>query len=136
MATIDIPADVAPGDPISAGDWNKLLAYLRRSRPLVGSGAGLKLSSSPFGTAYQVGRTSKGTLAYTTSTISARASTTVGSGTVYLCSTDGATITQDTAASITVLNFSGVAVSSSLYCWIEQDPDGWWWLVSVECAPA
>lgn len=135
MATIDIPADVAAGDPISAGDWNRLLAYLRRSRPLVGAGSALKLTTSPFGTAYQVSRTSKATLAYTTSTITARVSTAAGSGTVYLCSTNGSAIAQDAAATITVLNFSITAINSGRHCWIEQDPDGWWWVVSVECPP-
>lgn len=136
MATIDIPDDVEAGDPISAAAWNKLLAYLRRSRVLAGPGSGLKLTTSPYGTAYQVNRTSKASLALTTSSISARSTTTPGSGLVHLCSTDGSDIVEDTAAEITVLNFSGTAADTGLYCWIEQDPDGWWWLVSVECPPA
>lgn len=133
MATIDIPADVEAGDPIRASDWNKLLAYLRRSRPLTGAGSGLKLTSTPFGTAYQVSRTSKGYLAYSTSAITARSSTTAGTGTVYLCSTNGTTISQDAAAEIDVLNFSATALTINKYCWIEQDSDGWWWVVSMEC---
>ena len=66
------------------------------------------------------------------SVIAARASTTVGSGTVTIWSRSGTTIAT-TGVTVAVYNWSAMEVAANAYILIHQDGFGTWWIGSEDC---
>lgn len=123
------------GDPFpSAQVLNDLVDRVRRQRLMAGQGTGVLINETPNGTTVRVAVQGGRRLAQTSTTITARSGTTAGTGTVAFAS-----ITASTAAiavgsqTQSVFNFSANSLASGKYCWVEQDPDGNWWVVSIEC---
>jgi len=126
-----------PGDPLLARDFAQISATCDwASRISVTPPLTLTSLSGPIiGLAAVFGAQ----LAYTASGgITARSGATAGFGNVYLvtASVSGTTATLTNASNTTVVfNFSATTggIPGGKYCWVEQDPSGNWWLVSVEC---
>lgn len=120
------------GDELTVESLNKLVDAINRMA-LTG-GAGVNIQSTSNGTMISVPGKYVGYPAITTSSISARSGATPGSGTVtlYLLSTAGA-LTATGTTSVTVYSYASTAISSGKYCWVVQDPNGEWWVISVEC---
>lgn len=125
------------GDPFpSAQQLNDLVEAIRRAQPL--KGRGIALQDTPDGTvisATSPGQT--GRLAQTSGVITARSSSTAGTGTVKLCTLDPSTrIITVGSVTQTVYNFAAspnTGIPDGKYCWIAQDEAGNWWVISVEC---
>lgn len=120
------------GDELTVESLNKLVDAINR-QALTG-GAGVNIQSTSNGTMISVPARYVGYPAITTSSISARSGSTPGSGTVtlYLLDTSQALAATSTTG-VTVYSYSSAAISSGKYCWVVQDPNGEWWVISVEC---
>lgn len=70
--------------------------------------------------------------AKTTSTITARSSTTAGSGTADIWSRSGTALSATSTTGVTVYNQYGSSVASGKYIWISRVDDGYE-LISSEC---
>lgn len=128
---------VRAGDPLSAAAWNALVDALNRNRLLLGQDSGIDAQYTPFGTALRATAGGQAmTLALTSSAITARSGTTAGTGTATPKKFDGTTISSTGEADLTVYNFSAATggIASGLYVWLAADPDGYYWVTSVECA--
>lgn len=134
-----MPERLKPGDELTTGWLNKLLSLARSCRINLGVNSGLAMVRNEHGTFLRVtARGSSGQLAITTGTITARSGTTAGTGSVYPVATSisgGACTLTTGATSMVVFNFSGTSggIATGKYCWIDQDPYGTWFIVSVEC---
>ncbi len=136
------PEPLKPGMELTAAWLNWVLAASKRNQVILGVDSGLEMSQNENGTALRVsgGRGGiNGQIAYTISSISARAGTVPGSGSTYSVVFDGTNlVTQDgTGGSQLIINatynFAATSVAGNKYCWIEENPSAIWWLVSVEC---
>ncbi len=130
------PKQVKSGDPIRAEDWNLLVEMVCRNSIDVGSSFGLDIRQGPGGTVIGsvITPNSNGQLAITDGTITARSGTTPGTGTVFDVYYDGSVLVTDTTTK-TVLSYSSTTggIATGVYCWIVQDDDGNWWIISVDC---
>ena len=80
-----------------------------------------------------VGGGGSGSVARTdVSGITARSTTTAGTGTATLQYLNGDTITAE-SGTITVRNWAGSAVAADAYIFVQQDRRGVWWAVSEDC---
>ncbi len=102
-------------------------------------GPGLMGSATPNGWAIGLsnpGRGRAGFLAKTDGTISARVTTTLGTGTVFLTTIDSSTgvitVESDT---VDVFNFSSTTggIATGAYVWVEQDDAGNYFITAVDC---
>lgn len=127
------------GDPFpSAQQLNDLVDAIRRLRIMPGQGTGVLVNETPNGTSIRVRSSgAAGQLARTSGVVTARSSLTAGTGNVVLCTMDPSsaliTVTTQTQK---VFNFSATpntGIPDGKFCWIEQDPQGNWWVVSAEC---
>lgn len=125
---------VRPGDPITAENWNTLVETVQRNDLRTTSGSGLSIQKTSSGTTLQVVSSGgKGQIGKTSSTISARSSTTAGSGTVTPQSFDGTDLADD-GDDVDVFNFSGTSIDSGKYCWyMEDESSGEYFIIAVEC---
>lgn len=125
---------VRPGDPITAENWNALVETVQRNDLRTTSGSGLSIQKTSSGTTLQVVSSGgKGQIGKTSSTISARSSTTAGSGTVTPQSFDGTDLADD-GDDVDVFNFSGTSIDSGKYCWyMEDESSGEYFIIAVEC---
>lgn len=127
------PQKVRRGDPITAEEWNKLVDLVVRNEIRPSLSSGLDIQKAAFGTSLRVVGQLRQRLAYTSSTITARSGTTPGTGTVTPQRYDGSSLASD-GQDLTVYSFSASAsIASGKYCWIEQDPGGYWWVTAAEC---
>lgn len=127
------PSKVRPGDPIRAAEWNNLVDIVLRNEINVVQSSGLDIAKSAAGTTLRVAGALRQMLAYTSSSITARSGTTPGTGTVTPQRFNGTAISSN-GQDLTVYSFSAsAAIASGKYCWIEQDPGGYWWVTAVEC---
>jgi hypothetical protein len=133
------PKKLRPGDELTSGWLNHLLALARRALVQPGANSGLSVNQNDNGTWLRLSQPNvQAQLAYTSSTITARSGTTAGTGTVYLVDVSvvsGTCTLSTTAVQITVYSFSGTTggIASGKYCWIEQDVTGNYFLTSSEC---
>lgn len=91
----------------------------------------LKFSPSGRGGTFSVDIDSAAVLIKTTSAITARSGTTVGTGSAQLVTLSGSTLV--TGATITLKNVSGTAGATGKYGWARQLANGTYVLVSLEC---
>lgn len=119
------------GDALTSAKLNELVDAINQNQ--VTAGPGLKAFVSTAGT-YLCGiRPARGQVAYTTSSITARSGTTAGSGTATLQFLSSTTITTTGIPDVTAYSYSATAIASGKYCWVQQDTNGTWWVISVEC---
>lgn len=127
------------GDRLKAADLMALRAQVQRQRLEAGQNSGIVLQENPHCTAIRVAFPSNRYLAVADANIAARSGTAPGTGTATIQNYDGTNL-GSTGISVDVLNpssttmTSGNGIDSGMYCWIEQDPDGWWWIWPLECS--
>jgi hypothetical protein len=122
-----------PGDPITASWAASLVRFIRRNAINPIASPGLDVTQTADGTTIRLRNTPNRFVAKTSGGITARSGTTPGTGSVQVYDFDGSALASDGSATVTVYSFSGTAIDASKYCWIEQDPDGTWWITAVEC---
>lgn len=123
------------GDELTSSWLNRLLALVKMNTVELGMNSGLSMVQTPNATILRLSSTgTSGRLAITDGTITARVTTTPGTGTVNPVVFDGTTLTT-LAEDITVYNFSSTTggIVDSVYVWIEQDLSSWWWITAVDC---
>lgn len=128
------PVKLKPGDELTVA-WLNAVRNIAVEGSIADLGAGLKGNPTPNGWAIGVAHNAAaGSVCKTTSTITARSGTTVGSGTVDFYQRVGTTLTA-TGLSTTVYSYSSTTggVASGQYGWAQQDEVGDWWLISVDC---
>ncbi len=119
---------------LKAADLMALRARIMRQRLTAGQDSGVLLTESEHGTAIAVTNPNRGASVALTGAITARVAHTPGAGTVRLYTYNTTTdLLVDTTIDLDVKNFAASAISAGKYCWVEQDNDGTWWIVSVEC---
>ena len=128
-----------PGDELTSGWLNSLLALAFRALIQPGANSGLSVNQNDMGTWLRLSQPNvQAQLAITNGGISARSGTTAGTGSVFLVDisvASGVCTLTTTTVQYTVYNFSGSAggIADSKYCWIEQDVTGNWFVTSAEC---
>lgn len=129
--------DFRPGQVLKADDLNLIVDLLKRMRITAGQSSGISLQESITGTAIRVSFPANRYVGKTTSTITVRSGTSPGTGSVELYLYDVASGQWvDSNCGVSVLYFSATPVggiASGKYCWVEQDADGNYVLISVEC---
>ncbi len=137
MDTKQLP-EFKPGDALKADDLMSLRAAIQRQRLTTGQSSGISLQESFTGTTIRVQFPANRYVGVTvTPGISVRVGTAPGTGMVELVtySTDLG-VWVDTGIAVDVLYFSALPVggiATDKYCWVEQDTDGNYVIVSVEC---
>ncbi len=129
------PTKLKPGDELTSGWLNWLLSWVTRNTIEIGVNSGLSMVQTDHGTALRTtGQPTGAQLAITDGDVSERSGTTPGTGTVFRVAYDGTVLVTDTV-DLDVFNFSSTTggIPDSTYCWIEQDPQGNWWITSVDC---
>jgi hypothetical protein len=127
-----------PGDDLTWKWLNSLLEMARKNRIKLGQNSGLSMIQGESGTLiWATGQSQTGQLAVVDSSgITARVTTTAGSGKVHpVSSTQAGALTVDTSTDIPVLNFSSTTggILASTYVWITQDAGGNWFVTAVDC---
>ncbi len=133
----DLP-EFKAGDALSAGKLMELRNRILRLRLTTGQNSGIVLTESITGTAIRVQFPSDRYVGIVASgDITARVGTTPGTGFVDIqiynplineLEPDG--------TQVEVLNFSAVpptGIPAGKYCWVQEDTDGNYWVISVEC---
>ncbi len=129
----DLP-EFKAGDALSAGKLMELRNRILRLRLTTGQNSGIVLTESLTGTAIRVQFPANRYVGNTSSPgIDARAGLTPGTGFVELFTLLSTGDLEDTGVQVEVFNFSSIAIPDGKYCWLEQDVDGHYWVVSVEC---
>lgn len=126
------------GEYLKADDLNDIVDAVRRQRLLTGQNSGLNIQEGPNGTTIRVVSQANRYVAYVLSPgITAQTGGAPGTGTVMLQVYDPGNGTwEDSGNKTTVLNFSATPIAgfpANKYCWVEQDTDGNYILVSIEC---
>lgn len=130
--------DVKPGDPIKAEQFMAIVQAVRELMDVRGgngvdvrrAGGRLHMSAIPRVNAY---------LGVATSIFAARSGTTPGTGTVDLYWYDGTTLAA-TGESVNAINVSattmtsGNSIDTGMYCWVQLDPFGIWYVSPLECS--
>lgn len=129
--------DFKKGQILKADDLNAIITLLKRMRITAGQSSGISLQESNTGTAIRVSFPPNRYVAITTTTITVRSGSTPGAGTVKLqLYSEPSNAWVDSGCFVDVLYFSSSPVggiASGKYCWVEQDCDGNYVIVSVEC---
>ena len=129
------PPKLRPGDELTTKWLNWILAWVKRNTIELGVDSGLAMAQTENATILRLASRQSGQqLAITDGTITARTGTTPGTGTVFLVNYDSTDLITGTV-DVDVFNFSSTTggIPDSIYCWIEQDPQGNWWITSVDC---
>lgn len=127
----DVPPDLSPGDPRPGAAWfNKLLAALRANRVVVSAGGELETRRTPSGTVVHFARYGSLFPGVTTSTVTARSGTTLGSGTVALHRLVPPSIVQ--SASVTAYWQGSATLISGTHVWVGVS-DGYYAIISADC---
>lgn len=106
-----------------------LVSWARRDRIDVDEGAGINSARSPQGRRLQLGNLIGMSIVKTTSSVTARSSTTPGTGPAVLV--NGTTTTLTNGSAITVYNIAGAIIPSGKYGFAVRI--GLWWMVAWEC---
>ncbi len=127
------PRPIKPGDELTTKWLNSVLKAAMEGS-IASLGYGLKGSPSPTG--WSIGLAgvtpnNHGFLAKTDGAITARVTTTLGEGDVFLTTISGTTITVETDT-VHVLNFGG-AIATGRYVWVESDAEGNLFITAEEC---
>ena len=123
---------VKPGDEITAALFNALRDAIAQCIILPGRSVGIRITQTDAGVAISVKSTQR-FAGLTSGAISARSGSTPGTGTVELYALDTSNNLADQNTSLPVFNFSSGAIASGKYCWIEEDLDNHFWVISAEC---
>lgn len=126
------------GDAVSAAKLNKIVEVIQRiaiTAPSPGTSNGLEMSQDAGGTTLRVAFPATGLLALSSGTITARSGSTAGTGTVTLQTTDSSGNITSTSINLDVLNWNSATggIASGKYCWIGQDENRNWYVISAEC---
>ncbi len=124
------------GELLTAAKLNEIMDRVNRQRIDTGQSSGLVVQETNKGTVLRVFESaSSGKSVGLTGSITARSGVTPGSGSVQLYRYDSASghLVDSSVNQNPVYNFAASAIPSGKFCWIEQDGDGTWWVVSVEC---
>ncbi len=131
------PTKLKPGDELTTGFLNGLLAMIRRATVNLGINSGLSMVQNDAGTFLRLANVSGGPIqvAVTNGTITARSGTTPGAGNVHLADYDGTILVVDTSEDVPVLYISSTTggIPTGIYVQIAQDAAGNNWIVSVDC---
>ncbi len=130
------PPLIKPGDELTSR-WLNDVRRAAVEGSIASLGAGLEGSPSPNGWSISLkapASGASGSVVKTSSTITARSGTTVGSGTVDFYERVGSTLTA-TGLSDTVYSYSSTTggIPSGTYGFAQRDRTGDWWLISVDC---
>ncbi len=132
----------AKGDVLKAADLVILRDAIERQRLTTGQNSGISLQETEQGTVIRVAGRSDRYLAKASGDITARSGTTpgVGKATLQRCKRTSAGpppvyAISSLSVDYDVINYSSATggIPDEKYCWIEQDNDGLWWVVSAEC---
>jgi len=130
------PRPLRAGDELTLRFLNWVRDKCLRNTIKLGPNSGLSGIWGSDGTILRVatGEGGGAQLAITDGSISARSGTTPGSGTVFDVSYNGTVLVTATTTK-TVGNFSSTTggIPTGTYVWIEQDPQGAWWITAVDC---
>ncbi len=126
------------GDALSAGKLMAVRDRVQRQRITTGQNSGVVLTESTTGTAIRIQFPANRYVGVTvTPGISVRVGTAPGTGMVQLVTySDDLGVWVDSGIAVDVLYFSALPVggiATDKYCWVEQDTDGNYVIVSVEC---
>lgn len=133
------PRKVKPGDEITAADWNTLLDLVRMSMLLPVGSTGINIKPRTDGTTLEAIRHVDRYLAVANGNITPRSGSTAGTGSVYLVTVAGTTLSTSSIA-LDVINpssttmTSGHGIDSGQYCWVEEGPSGVWIVSPLECS--
>ncbi len=137
MDTKQLP-EFRPGDALKADDLMSLRAAIQRQRLTTGQSSGIDLQESFTGTKIRLRTPANRYVGLVDSGgITARVGGIAGTGVVglQLLSIDTNTLNASMTL-VQVFNFSAAppgGINGGLYCWVEQDVDGNYWIISVEC---
>ncbi len=129
------PRRLKAGDELII-DWLNALRDAAVEGSISHLGPGISGSPTPNGWSIGVSEVSSraGFLAKTNGTISARSGTALGTGSVFLTTISGSTITV-TSNTQTVFNFSSTSggIATATYVWVEEDDAGNYFITAVDC---
>ncbi len=133
----DLPPEFAKGQPLYASRFEmlrKAILWLFQRR-IVGVRAPLEMKTGASGTTLGIAMPVTRMWARTTTTITARGSgsLTPGSGTVQPYQYQGTSLVSF-GATLTALNFTGSAITTTGTLVLIEFIDGAWWLVSADCS--
>lgn len=128
---MDIPRDLTPSDKRPGAAWfNQLLAAMRASQVRVSAGGELETRRTPAGTVVHFTRYGSLFPGVTTSTITARSGTTLGSGTVALHRIDPPSIVE--SAEVTAYWQGSSTIVTGTNVWVGLS-DGYHVILSADC---
>lgn len=129
------PKDLKPGDELTLSWLNKIRSWCARNTINLGVGSGLAMVQNEQGTFLRVSGSQSGELAITHGSITARVTSTPGTGSVYFVNYDGTSLSTDTSHDIPVLNFSSTSggISTGVYVWVTQGPGSEYWITAIDC---
>jgi hypothetical protein len=134
------------GDVLKADDLTSLKEAIERQRIDPGQSSGISVQETPSGTALRAVKVNGAYLCQANGAITKRSGATLGKGSVTLQGYNpglgafGSGALYSLNVNYDVLNASSTAMTSGngidtgMYCWIQQDQDGNWWVSPLECA--
>ena len=135
MAKI-FPRRLKDGDAVEPWMFNYIFAELERWRNVICiPPVMIEDAEGESPPVFSVDAQSSASLAITNGTVTARVTTTPGSGAFNFVNLNGTTLTTDTSGTTACFNFSSTTggIATGTYVWVEQDPAGNWWITSVDC---
>ncbi len=124
----------AKGDRLKAADLMVMRERIMRQKIQAGQNTGLSVQETPDGTILRVTWKTDRYVAFASGGVTARSGLTPGTGDAELFLYNPTTnILVDVNVNVPVKNYSGTLIGAGKYCWVEQDTNGTYWVVSAEC---